>query len=87
MPSAKKKHPKTKNLTNTILAKWRSQGSFIRFIDGNRSNCAVHNLAWIDMATALVHWDDWTFDFDMNLTSQEREYANNPNWRAGLIVR
>jgi hypothetical protein len=70
--------------TGSILAKWRAQGSFVRFIDGNIQNCAAANLEWVPLQQALLHFDEWKVDWDMELTSEEIEIVRNPEWRAGL---
>ena len=76
----------TKTLTSAILSKWREQQGFIRFLDGDKANCCVANLTYIGFKDALEHWDDWVFDWDMNLTRREKSLANDPEWRAGLVV-
>jgi hypothetical protein len=47
-----------------ILATWRRQGTFIRFLDGNTGNNAVSNLAFVSLPEALKHIDDWVVDWD-----------------------
>lgn len=76
----------TTKLTNAILLKWKEQQGFIRFLDGDKANCAIVNLTYIGFKDALEHWDDWVFDWDMNLTRREKALANDPEWRAGLVV-
>lgn len=73
-------------ITNAILSKWKEQRGFIRFLDGDKANCCVANLTYISLPDALAHWDDWVFDWDMNLTFREKVCADDPEWRAGLVV-
>ena len=75
-----------KKVTNAILHKWKEQQGFIRFLDGDKANCAISNLTYINFKDAFEHWDDWVFDWDMNLTRREKACANDPEWRAGLVV-
>ncbi len=74
----------TGNITNSIMEKWRKQGCFVRFIDGNTLNCNVTNLAWTQMKEAMEHFDDWTVDWDLHLTEEEIALVKTPEWRAGL---
>lgn len=69
--------------TTTIISKWNQQGSFIRFLDGNKLNCAVTNLAYVTIQDAMAHID-WVVDWDMDLTPEERNLVLTPQWRAGL---
>ena len=73
-------------ITNDIIVKWKEQERFIRFVDGDKTNCSVANLKYIDFQDALAHWDDWIFDWDMNLTPNEIDCANDPVWRATNYV-
>ena len=73
--------------TDTILKKWRAQGSFIRFLDGNRGNCALQNLEWVSIKDAMEHFEEWVFDWDMNLTKKEKTIVMRPEWRAGIFFR
>jgi len=73
--------------TSKILEKWRAQQQFIRFIDGNTNNNTLQNLEWITIKEAMQHFDDWVFDWDMDLTKKEKKMVLNPEWRAGLFFR
>lgn len=72
------------SITNAILRKWRAQGTFLRFLDGNVQNAAVTNMQYVTLGDAMAHVDDWVVDWDMDLTKAERLQVLNPAWRAGL---
>lgn len=72
------------NLTASILRKWRAQGDFIRFLDGDVRNAAVANLQYVSLPDALAHLGEWVTDIDMELTPAERALVQDPAWRAGL---
>ena len=73
--------------TSSILAKWRKQGAFVRFLDGNTLNCAPTNLAWVQLPDAMEHINDWVVDWDLYLTKKERALVMTPEWRAGLSFK
>ena len=77
----------TQKLTNSILKKWREQGSFIRFLDGNTLNCSVNNLAWVSIKDAMLNFDSWRTDWDADLSKREKDLVNDPTWRSGLSFR
>ena len=70
--------------TGAILAKWKAQRSFVRFLDGDKSNCAAANLQYISVKDGMAHFGEWVFDWDMDLTPKERKLVMDPEWRAGL---
>tara|TARA_B110000858_G_C17769145_1_gene458657 strand:+ start:1348 stop:1584 length:237 start_codon:yes stop_codon:yes gene_type:complete len=72
-------------LTSSIIHKWKEQGQFIRFIDGDTRNCSVANLEFVSIKDAMSHIDDWKVDWDMNLTKKEIKLVRNPDWRAKLV--
>ena len=72
--------------TNSILNKWKAQGNFIRFLDGNTQNCDVDNLKYLSFKEGMEHFDEWVFDWDINLTKQEKAHVINREWRNGLIL-
>jgi hypothetical protein len=74
-------------LTSSILRKWNSlePRCFIRFIDGNKTNCCVNNLQYVDVKTAMLHFDDWITDYDIELTKKEVELVKCATWRTGLF--
>jgi hypothetical protein len=74
----------TSKQTNSILNKWRKQGSFIRFLDSNKLNCAVSNLAYVSLKEAMDNIHEWVVDWDMDLTQNERNIVLTPEFRAGL---
>ena len=61
-----------------IMSKWaehpqsvtRKSGCFIRFIDGDKGNCAASNLAYCTPHDAFTH-PDWVVDWDLNLDAGE----------------
>ena len=62
-----------------IMSKWaehphrsvtRKSGCFIRFIDGDKGNCAASNLAYCTPHDAFTH-PDWVVDWDMDLDAVE----------------
>ena len=71
-------------MTDSILKKWRAQGSFLRFKDGDQMNCSVRNLEYVSLKDAMDNIDEWTVDWDMNLTPKEISLVKTPEWRAGL---
>jgi hypothetical protein len=46
-------------LTNSIIKKWRNQGMFIRFLNGNTHDCSIYNLCFVSLDDAMDHIDDW----------------------------
>ena len=74
-------------LTESILRKWRNQGVFYRFVDGDKKNCAAKNLKAVSLKEALVHINDWICDWDMELTDKEIMLVNNSVWRSAIITR
>ena len=73
--------------TKSILEKWNAQGCFVRFLDGNKGNCALRNLEYVHIKDAIEHFGEWTFDWDMDLTRAEKRLVADPGWRAGLNFR
>ena len=71
------------DLTNSIINKWRQQGKFIRFIDGNTANCSVKNLTYISLKDAMSDLN-LKVDWDMYLTQEEIKLVRNDQWRNGL---
>ena len=54
-----------------IVCTWLEQGTLIRFVDGNISNCAASNLQFVSLRDALNEVGNWKVDWDMNLTEFE----------------
>jgi hypothetical protein len=73
------------DMTQSILRKWREQGQFIRFVDGNVRNSAVTNLEFVSLRQAMQHVHEWKVDWDMELTEEERALVLTPAWRANLV--
>ena len=62
-------------MMNEILDIWRAQQHFIRFVDGNKSNCSITNLEWCKPAAAMRNINHWAVDWDMNLTAEQIEFV------------
>ena len=69
------------------MQKWREQGCFVRFIDGDTLNCAIANLEYVSLKEAMQHIDDWKVDWDMNLSASEIELVKTQQWRDGLTFK
>ncbi len=74
-------------ITTSIIKKWRGQGMFIRFIDGNIHNCTPENLVSVSLIDAMAHVDDWVVDWDIHLTKKEINTVKDPSWQEGLMFR
>lgn len=74
-------------LTNSILAKWRQAGHFIRHIDGNSLHNSATNLGYVTIEAAMEHFHDWRTDWDDGLTDAEVKLVMDPAWRKGLYFR
>jgi len=72
--------------TSSILEKWRKQKFFVRFLDGDTLNGAVVNLVLVTLSDALAH-DDWTVDWDVNLTNEECALVKSENWSVDLLFK
>ena len=49
---------------------------FVRFLDGNIGNNQAKNLEWVLGNEAFLHLDDWVFDWDAELSEQDRDFAH-----------
>jgi hypothetical protein len=65
------------DLVESILDVWKGQGSFILYIDSNKSNCYLENLKWVDLGVALRHVEDWVVDWDMDLTPEQKSFVRS----------
>ena len=72
------------HLTKSILKKWQKQRTFIRFLNGDITDCRVSNLQYVSLADAMDHIHDWVVDWDMELTDRERQLVLDARWRSGL---
>ena len=72
-----------KLLTERILQKWEEQGCFVRFLDGNKRNIQVTNLAWVPENVLLANFDQLgnSTDWDAHLSPEEAEKVRDPDWR------
>ena len=52
-----------------------STGVFIRHIDGDRTNNAVYNLAFIHAADVFSHVNDWVVDWGCDLTPKQIKFV------------
>ncbi len=73
--------------TESILRKWRNQGVFYRYVDGDKKNCTAKNLKQVRIKEALVHINDWVCDWDMDLNDKEIMLVNNSAWRFMIMSR
>ena len=71
-------------ITERILKKWKKQGTFIRFLNGDTTCCHIDNLAYVSLEDAMNNIDTWVVDWDMNLTEKEIKSVRTPEWREGL---
>lgn len=72
-------------LTSSIMRKWKSQSSFIRFVDGNTGNIHPDNLKYVSIKDAMKNIDTWKVDWDMDLTRAEIQQVRSKSWRKGLL--
>lgn len=72
------------HLTQSIIRKWRKQGKFIRFLNGDKTDCRVSNLQYVSLADAMDHIHEWVVDWDMTLTNREKQLVMDLKWRSGL---
>jgi len=71
-------------VTKRIIKKWKKQGTFVRFLNGDTMCCRLDNLAYVSLEDAMKNIDIWVVDWDMNLTEKEIERVRTPEWREGL---
>jgi hypothetical protein len=82
--------------TRSIINKWLSQSKrpflgrmipsgFIRFLNGIKTDCHAANLQFVSLRDAMMYIDEWTVDWDIQLTSKEIDLVKDPTWRATLI--
>jgi len=71
-------------ITQSIFRKWRAQGVFYRYLDGDRKNIIAKNLKQVSLRESLAHINDWVCDWDIELTPQEIKVVHNSAWRASL---
>lgn len=68
-------------LTTSIFKKWRKQQTFVRFKDGNITNCAATNLGYVNLKDVMMNNFHWKVDWDMELTTAERQLVSDSQWR------
>lgn len=74
-------------LITSINKKWKAQGLFIRFRNGNTGDCSINNLCQVQIEDAMKHIDDWTVDWDLDLTQDEIAFVKEDSeWRADFIA-
>ena len=71
-------------MTESIIKKWKKQGNFIRFVNGDKGCSNLDNLAYVSLKDALKNIDNWVVDWDINLTEEEIKLVRTPAWREGL---
>ena len=76
--------PTRLQMTDSILAKWRSAGNtFVRFIDNDPGNMAAANLSWVSLRDVMAHIDGanaWKADWDGNITEVRPVTAPSATW-------
>jgi hypothetical protein len=75
------------DLTETIMRKWRKQAVFYRYKDGDKFNAIAKNLQQVTLKEALVNFNTWVCDWDMDLTDNEIAVVNNSAWRYAIVQR
>jgi len=82
-------HPSMVKTTRSIINKWLSQSErpsgFIRFLNGIKTECYGANLEFVSLRDAMMYLEEWTVDWDMQLTSKEIDLVKDPTWRASLL--
>jgi hypothetical protein len=75
-------------MTNSIIAKWREQQFFVRFVDGDTRNCrrAGKNLQVVSLKHAMENINDWAVDWDLTLTHEETRLVKFPTWHRQLLA-
>jgi len=58
-----------------ILTKQLKCDGFIRFVDGDTSNCNINNLARCSATDAFTRLD-WKVDWDCHLSSEQRDFVH-----------
>ena len=48
-----------------------SNSTFVRWLDGDRSNPVLTNLVWVELDETLRNIDSWTVDWDTRLSPDE----------------
>jgi hypothetical protein len=74
------------NLADSILQKWRAQGFFVRFNNGDKADCRIDNLEFVKLKDAVENIGTWTTDWDMKLTEEEKALVMDATWRSGLSI-
>jgi len=68
--------------TRSIINKWLSQferpSGFIRFLNGIKTDCHGANLEFVSLRDAMMYLEEWTVDWDMQLTSKEIDLVKDP---------
>jgi hypothetical protein len=69
-----------------IIRKWNKVGYFIKFKDGNNSNCKVNNLEYINFIdTFNKPYQSQRVDWDSELTPAEKKFVIE-NWKAWIKI-
>ena len=83
MPKKMTDKQKAEKMFNKIRNKWAEEtsgtnGYFIRFIDGDKSNCDIDNLIKIHpyvVFSNMMLGNDFVVDWDISLTHKEIEFV------------
>ena len=69
-----------------ILKKWREQASmgFVRFLNGNTTDCREANLQFVSLRDVILHFDEWNVNWSINLTDLEFDMTKKPYVRQFL---
>ena len=72
----------------SILGKWAAQGTFTRYLDGNRQNAGAGNAVPAGLRECLkpANLAAWCVDWDANLSREEVELVRNPSLCAALLL-
>jgi hypothetical protein len=69
-----------------IIKKWREQASmgFVRFLNGNTTDCREANLQFVSLRDVILHFDEWNVNWSINLTDLEFDMTKKPYVRQFL---
>ena len=53
---------------------------FLQFLDGDKTHVSRRNVRPCTLRDVLVHFDEWTIDWERDLTAEEIELVSTTNW-------
>ena len=62
-------------MVQSILDVWKSQGSFVLYIDGDTTHISIHNLKYVDLTVALRRMNEWKVNWDFNLNDGQKSFV------------